>query len=72
MLDSHKLLNLYATDIFAEFYQPVERWGHASVLVDEKIYIWAGRGNDMPEVHSSEMKLRATSYVDVFHCRLGM
>ena len=63
-----------ANDIVTEFYQPVGLDDHATVLVDEKVYLWAGRRKDekFPLGYSSEDKLQATCYVDVFHCRLGM
>ena len=61
-----------ANNIVAEFYQPVKRCDQASILVDEKLYLWAGDQTDIPFVHSSEDKLQATSYVDLFHCKLGM
>ena len=60
-------------NIVTDLYQPAIGYGHASVLVDEKLYLWAGyRQGYPPYVHSSAEKLRATSYVDVFHCRMGM
>ena len=58
--------------IVAGFYQPVPTEAHTSVLVENKLYVWAGSRSDIPRVHNSEAKLRATSYVDVFECRLGM
>ena len=61
-------VNNFVTDL----YQPQIRCDHASVLVDEKLYLWACNRQDIPPVHSSAEKLRATAYVDVFHCRLGM
>ena len=72
MLDPPTLLDLCANNLVTDFYQPLRTSDHASILVDEKLYLWAGKRNDIPRVHSSEEKLRATSYVDVFHCRLGM
>ena len=65
-------LNYYVYYIVAGFYQPVGTAWHTSVLVENKLYVWAGLRDDIPRVHSSEAKLRATSYVDVFECRLGM
>ena len=44
---------------------------HTSVLVDEKVYLWAGRWKDVPRLHNSEEKLQA-AYVDVLHYRLAM
>ena len=61
-----------ANNIVADLYEPASTSYHASVLVDEKLYLWAGWRLDIPDVHSSAEKLRATAYVDVFHCRLGM
>ena len=59
-------------NIITDLYQPAIGFDHASVLVDEKLYLWAGNRQDIPPVHSSAEKLRATAYVDVFHCRIGM
>ena len=63
---------MYVNYIVTELHQPAGREEHASVLVDEKLYLWAGNRQGIPDVHSSAEKLRATAYVDVFHCRIGM
>lgn len=65
-------LNCYVYYIVADFYQPLRTSGHTSVLVENQLYVWAGRRDNLPQVHQSLEKLRATSYVDVFQCRLGM
>ena len=63
---------MYINDLVTDFYEPVRTSEHACILVDEKIYLWAGKRDNILRVHCSEEKLQATSYVDVFHCRLGM
>ena len=63
---------ILVNNIVTDLYQPAMGWDHASVLVDEKVYLWAGNGRGIPPVHSSAEKLHATAYVDVFHCRMGM
>ena len=59
-------------NIVTGFYQPAKTARHVPVLVDDKLYLWAGRRDDIPDVHRSVEKLKATLFVDIFHCRLGM
>ena len=45
------------------FYQPKERWGHSTVLINNDLYVWGGKQDGLPSVHSSDLKLRMTSMV---------
>ena len=63
---------VFVNNIVADLHQPAIGYDHASVLVNEKLYFWAGKRQDIPPVHSTAEKLCATSYVDVFHCSMGM
>ena len=56
----------------AESYQPRARAAHSTVLIEDKLYNWGGRHSDLPRVHSSAEKEALTSFVDVFHRRLGV
>ena len=56
----------------AEPYQPNERAGHSTVLINDQLYLWAGRQPGLPADHNSAKKREMTSYVDVFHLRLGV
>ena len=56
----------------AESYQPRARSHHSTVLIEDKLYTWGGGHPDLPEVHSSAEKEAFTSFVDVFHRRLGV
>ena len=53
------------------FYQPKRRWGHSAVLINKDLYAWGGKQDGLPEVHSSDLKLRMTSVVEVFRGRVG-
>ena len=52
-------------------YQPAPRFGHASAVVQTKLYVWAGWQRDFPEVHASPQKTLLTSSVEVFSLSKG-
>ena len=52
-------------------YQPQKRYGHSTVLINNDLYLWGGKQDGLPEVHSSDLKRRMTSVVEVFRCRVG-
>ena len=52
-------------------YQPKRRRGHSAVLVNKDVYVWGGQQHGLPKVHSSDLKLRMTSVVEVFCGRVG-
>ena len=56
----------------AESYQPSVRAGHSTILIDDQLYVWGGSQPGLPRVHSSAEKQQFTSFVDVFHRRLGV
>ena len=56
----------------AEPYQPNKRSHHSAVLVDDQVYFWGGWQPGFPAVHKNAKKQELTSYVDVFHRKIGM
>ena len=36
-------------------YVPAPRWGHASVAIGNKVYIWGGRTNDFSEAQKKKV-----------------
>ena len=50
---------------------PPERTFHRSVVVQDKVYIWGGLQDDLPEVHDSPQKQEFLSEIDVFELRTG-
>ena len=55
-----------------EPYQPSKRYAHSTVLIDEQLYLWGGWQPGLPKVHNSAKKRELTSYVDVFHRKIGV
>ena len=53
------------------FYQPKKRGGHSTVLINNNLYVWGGKQDGLPKVHSSDLKQRMTSVVEVFRCSVG-
>lgn len=51
--------------------EPLGRFGHSTVLVNEKLYLWGGWQKGFPEVHSSPEKLQLLSKVDIFDLYKG-
>ena len=56
----------------AESYQPQARSDHSAILIDDQLYIWGGWRPGLPTVHSSAKKQEVFSFVEVFHCQLGV
>lgn len=42
-------------------YEPLPRWGHVSVVIGNKLYLWGGRIEDFSEESKKEVSL-------TFHC----
>ena len=55
-------LNHYSIDQ----YQLNGRVGHRTVSVGDSLYVWAGRQDDLPEVHDSEEKRKLTGNIHHF------
>lgn len=57
----------------ADSYVPIGRVFHSDVLVEERLFSWAGRRKDAADFRDckSEEKMRMTSTIDVFHCKNG-
>ncbi len=36
-------------------YEPLPRWGHVSVVIDNKLYLWGGRIEDFSEESKKEV-----------------
>ena len=53
------------------FYQPKKRWGHSAVFLNNDLYVWGGDQDGLPRVHSSDLKLKMTSVIEVFRGRIG-
>ena len=53
------------------FYQPKKRREHCIALINNDLYVWGGDQDGLPKVHTSDLKLRMTSVVEVFHARVG-
>ena len=53
-------------------YEPAARTFHSSVLVGDKLFVWGGLQDSLPEVHSSADKQEFLSDVDVFELRTGL
>ena len=53
------------------FHQPKRRYGHSAVLINTDLYVWGGIQDDTPQVHTSDLKLKETSVVEVFCGRVG-
>ena len=62
-------VRLTGNAIFAasEFYQPSARFGHHTMMLGDKLYMWGGKQDQLPPVHSSQEKTLITSCVEVFH-----
>ena len=59
-------------DYAAEPYQPNKRALHSTVVIDDQLYLWGGEQTGLPAVHNSAKKREMTSYVDVFHRKIGV
>lgn len=46
--------------------EPQARWGHNSVAIGGRAYVWAGCTKDLPSTHSSPEKTRLLSQIFVF------
>lgn len=38
-------------------YEPLPRWGHASVTIGTKVYMWGGRIEDFSETSKQEVRV---------------
>lgn len=38
-------------------YEPLPRWGHVSVVIENKLYLWGGRIEDFSEESKKEVSL---------------
>ena len=52
-------------------YEPAPRIAHQTVVLGDKLYMWAGEVRGLPAVHDSPEKRAAVSSVDVFHLERG-
>ena len=39
-----------------ERYEPLPRWGHTSVIIGDKVYMWGGRIEDFSESSKKEVR----------------
>ena len=53
-------------------YEPAARTFHRTVLVGDKLFVWGGLQDSLPEVHHSADKQEFLSDVDVFELRTGL
>ena len=49
----------------------MERVGHDSVLIGDNLYTWSGGRSDIPRVHDSDHKRKATSHIEIYHLHIG-
>ena len=49
----------------------MERVHHDSVLIGNTLYTWGGDRSDMPAVHDSDHKMKATSHIEIYHLHTG-
>lgn len=51
--------------------KPIERCEHSTVVVGDRLYLWGGRLEGLPEFHDNLAKRRCISNVDVLNLRTG-
>lgn len=63
-------LYIYAATII-EKYNPKPRWGHSTATIGSKMIIWGGTHSGLPEEHTSDLKTKLTSILEVFDVEKG-
>ena len=49
----------------------MKRARHDSVLIGDTLYTWGGYRSDIPRVHDSDHKRKATSHIEIYHLHTG-
>ena len=62
-------LTLLSTE--SDRYEPAPRNDHQTVVIGDKLYMWAGLVDGLPKVHNTPWKRAFVSPVDVFHLESG-
>lgn len=52
-----------------EKYEPLPRWGHASIIAGDKLYMWGGRTEDFSD-HTKEKVRIYGSQLSLRQCNL--
>ena len=49
-------------DLESARYEPLPRWGHTSVVIGKKLYMWGGRIEDFSEESKKEVSIILVVY----------
>ena len=55
----------------AQGYEPLPRWGHTSVTIGDKVYMWGGRTEDFSESSRMEVHVGVAVGVAMDVCGCG-
>ena len=71
LLDVLSVTDIIVYVTIGQRYQVMERVGHDSVLIGDTLYTWSGGRSDIPRVHDSDHKRKATSHIEIYHLHTG-
>ena len=54
-----------------DYYVPSKRSSHSTHIVGDYLYMWGGAIDGLPKVHDNEVKMRMTSFIEIFHLPSG-